>query len=348
MNKNNFEDQDKKVFNEYCKGYKYFPLIMPAKSRIVVFGDIHGDYKLAITLLKIANLINENNDWIGGQTYLVQVGDVLDNCRPTNNKKLDDCDNNSVKYDEPEDIKVFNLFTKLQTQAVKTDGAVLLLLGNHEIMNVQGNLTYVSKGDIDKFTNYDNYKNFNSGSEARKKAFSPGNEYSKILACTRMPAVIIGNFLFVHAGLSQQFTNNLNIKSRKDLYKINYNIKKWLLGLINKNNVVDIVNSSKYSLFWDRVLGGIPHNLHHKDPQCVKNLDTVLKLFQVGSMVIGHTPQIFANSEGINGTCSNKLWRVDFGGSFSFDKFDNVYDVTTQRKPQVLEITNDKEIKILK
>lgn len=344
-----YENEDKNMFKEYCRGYKYFPMIMPSQPRVVVFGDIHGDYKLAINMLKMAHLINNNNDWIGGKTYLVQVGDLLDNCRPQNTVELKSrCESIEFSDPEPQDIKVFNLFTKLYNQAIEAGGAVILLLGNHELMNVMGNFNYVSKNDIDKFNNYDDYKHFKTGEEARKNAFQPGNEYSKILACTRLPAVIIGNFLFVHAGIVSKFTNKLNITNRQDIYKINYHIKKWLLGLINKNNIVSIINSSNYSLFWDRILGGIPPNLHHKDKQCVDNLDNVLKLFHVGNMVIGHTPQVFNNSTGINSTCGNKLWRVDFAGSFSFNNFENNINDHNSRVPQFLEILNDQEIKIVK
>jgi hypothetical protein len=39
------------------------------KDRIIVLGDIHGDWELTIKLLKLAKVIDDNNKWIGGETY---------------------------------------------------------------------------------------------------------------------------------------------------------------------------------------------------------------------------------------------------------------------------------------
>lgn len=101
-----------------------------------------------------------------------------------------------------------------------------------------------------------------------------------------------------------------------------------------------------------RILGEIPPNINNNDPACVDYIDPVLKLFNIGHMIIGHTPQFFKNKSGINKTCGDKLWRVDIGACNAFDKFDNSYnnngEITDMRKAQVLEIINDTEIKVVK
>ena len=346
-----YEQKNKQLFDQYCKGYIEAPLVLPAKRRIIVFGDIHGDYNLAITLLKLGKVIDDNNKWIGGDTYIVQVGDQLDNYRPIQKSTMNDELKNNSKYkgDEPEDIKVLKLFTDLDKQAIKENGGVISLLGNHELMNVLGDFRYVSNNDIEKFKNYKKYNNFENSKDARLDAFKPGHEYAKFLACTRLSSVIIGSFIFVHAGIFP------GINDVDDLHKVNYIVKKWLLGLINKKNVGSILSSKIFfSTFWDRILGSIPPNMNNNDERCQKYLDNVFKILydknniNIKSMVIGHTPQIYANSDGINSACDNKVWRVDFGGSFSFDKFDKYYDNShSYRKPQILEILNDTDIKIL-
>ena len=49
---NNYkEDFINNEFKTHCKDYTYVPFIFPAVKKIVVFGDIHGDYKLAVNLL---------------------------------------------------------------------------------------------------------------------------------------------------------------------------------------------------------------------------------------------------------------------------------------------------------
>jgi hypothetical protein len=349
-----FESEDNKIFNKYCSGYKYFPIILPARNDdqdIIVIGDLHGDFELTLKTLRIAKVIDTNNKWSGGDTYVIQVGDQVDNCRPLD-KKCDEKDDSilsSYSGEIAEDVYVLKFLTELNKQANEKGGAVISLLGNHEIMNVNGNMNYVSYNDLEKFKNYKDADNpnlsFSTGKNARIHAFKPGNEYAKFLACTRLPALIIGSYIFVHAGFIQGFLKEVDIKNRYDLYKISIIIRKWLLGLINKNNVINIIKSKPYSLFWDRVLGGIPPNLNNNDPLCEKHLKNVLQLFDVKSMFIGHTPQSFTHHHGINKTCGNQLWRVDFGGSFGFNKFDNQYNdnknIIDYRHAQVLKIRGD-------
>ena len=55
---------------------------MYSNNRIIAIGDIHGDYYILIELLKLAKVIDCNNNWIGGSTYVVQLGDTLDGKRP--------------------------------------------------------------------------------------------------------------------------------------------------------------------------------------------------------------------------------------------------------------------------
>lgn len=341
---------DEKI-REMCAKYIYQPSIISAKKRIIAIGDLHGDYTLTVNSLKLAKVINDNLKWIGNDTHVVQVGDQIDRCRPINTT-CDDID--STDDDEGSDIKIMKLFTELDEQAQKVGGRVISLLGNHELMNVLGNLNYVSYEGLREFENYrDPYTGqiFKDGKKGRKHAFAPGNEYGRFLACTRLSAVIIGSFIFIHAGIIPEFLNKLDISDKKDIELINKRVKQWLLGLINKEYIDNIVGSFEYSPFWNRILGSIPVNMSNEDPACRQYLDPVLKLFNLKYMVIGHTPQFFNNQAGINSTCSNRLWRVDNGSSNAFNKFDNEYIKTGVlsdfRKVQVLEILNDKDINIL-
>ena len=44
--------------------------------------------------------------------------------------------------------------TALHSKAQQHDGAVYSLMGNHELLNVMGDMTYVSHENIKEFTNY--------------------------------------------------------------------------------------------------------------------------------------------------------------------------------------------------
>lgn len=343
---------DKQQFDDECPGYKYLPTILPAKRRIITFGDIHGDYELALTLLKLAKVIDSDLKWIGGDTHVVQVGDQLDRCRPNSHV----CNNKiTTSNDEASDIKILKLFTELHNKALPFGGAVISLLGNHELMNVKGQFNYVSYLGLKEFDNYvdpvNPKKKFKSGVEGRKHAFKVGNEYANFMACTRLSSVVIGSNLFVHAGILPEFIKSKNINDKNDLTEINNKVRKWLLDKLEKNSIEDIVGNGKDSIFWNRILGSIPNDKDQNYKDCEKYLEPTLKILQIGHMIIGHTPQFYANNNSINSTCSSKLWRVDIGSSSAFNEFDKSYlemgEVMNQRKPSVLEILNDNRFNII-
>jgi len=397
----NFKNNE---FKDNCKNYTFVPFIYEKVDRIVVLGDIHGDYKMAIKLLimsKVAEIVSEKTiqriktkkikksskksskqsskqkkqkrleitgsteisnitssitdvekeyklKWIGGKTHVVQVGDQIDRCRPNGSKTCDNPLTLRSSEDEDSDTKILKLFTDLHEQAVEHGGAVISLLGNHELLNALGEVQYVSFKGLNKFM--EKYKvdglDFEDPIEARKHAFQPGNEYGKFLGCTRNATVVIGSNLFVHAGIVDTLARELKLNSYLDVENINIIIKKWLLGLIQTNQVNNLVRSQD-SMFWSRILGSIPNNMPMSYEDCKDNITEVLKIFKIDKMIIGHTPQSFMFNKDINGTCGNKIWRVDNGGSKAFDTFDKHMKTYGERhhnrRYQYLEILNDNE-----
>ncbi len=357
---------DKTFFAKHCKGFPYTPPIIKRVPRIIAIGDIHGDLKLAKDCLKVAKCINNNDEWIGGNTYVVQVGDQIDSCRPLS--KVTKCNQPGVTInDEPSDIKILEFFTKVDKKAREQGGMVVNLLGNHELMNVMGNMDYVSYENLVIFDpkTHDVFK----GEDRRKQQFKPGSKWANYLGCTRLSSVIIGDFIFVHAGFVPNFIKNSNIKSKGDIVKINHLVRKWLLNklqddLQDTDYVNSIINSNPTSMFWDRILGTLPGDISMDSPKCQEYLQYALNIFGVKSMIIGHTPQFHQQHSGINWTCNREdqphgLYRVDFGGSHAFHFFDRDFtenmpkdidissdhvdsDVMNFRKPQVLEIVYEK------
>lgn len=368
MKKKSYDIQDiEKIFAEKCSKYNtpYVPAIMRKVKEIVVFGDIHGDYETAIEMLEVAKLVRYNNEskdyeWIGNDTYVVQVGDQIDRCRPEfhylNNKNGMKCtDPKATKNDEHSDIKILELFTKLDAEARKVGGMVISLLGNHELLNAQGYLNYVSYEGLKGFENYkdpETGKTFNNGMEARTHAFKPGNEYATLLGCTRYPAVVIGSNIFVHAGIIDGLIDDLKMTGPSDIEEINIRLRLWLLGVIDESNVSHIIDSANCnSMFWTRVLGKIKPGVPLDSAVCQKNLSKVLDIFHICGdggelrMMIGHTPQSFMYSDDINSTCGGRIWRVDNGSSKAFDSFDKEYTSNKKRsisrRTQYLKIVND-------
>lgn len=348
-------------FVKLCKNYEYIPSIHPKTRRIVVLGDIHGDEKLALEMLKIGKVISidsdENIEWIGGDTVVVQVGDQIDRCRPHSVDSLSCNVFGSTINDEASDIKIMKLFTELHYKAKKYEGKVISLLGNHELMNSLGYMDYVSKMNFSEFNDYIDMNNpslkFNSGEDARRHAFKPGNEMAVFMGCTRVSCLIIGSNLFVHAGIIDIIMDKLKIKKRNDVENIDITVRKWLLGLINKEYVKHIINASEKSMFWTRILGNIPYDVSNENTECIDHIKNVLSVLEIGHIIVGHTPQSFLHGHGINGICNDKIWRVDNGSSSAFHGYDKKYDKETgnvdeNRKPQVLEILDDSQFNILK
>jgi len=144
-------------------------------KRVVAVGDIHGDYRKLIKVLRTAKLVNHKNNWIAKDTALIQTGDLLDRGSDT--------------------ILIFDLMIKLKDQAKKFNSIVYMLLGNHEIMNLQEDFRYVTRSDVMSF----------GGMANRKKAFSLEGKYGKLLRTEMNATMIIDDTLFVHAGLTSNF-----------------------------------------------------------------------------------------------------------------------------------------------
>jgi hypothetical protein len=120
-----------KIWEEKCSKYNKEQIsIFPPVKRIIVLGDIHGDYNMMIELLKLAKVIDDKDNWIGDETYVVQVGDQIDRCRP---KIGSTCENDIIENDE--DIKGNCKISVLEGNknsrlAIKIDSGYLKILNN--------------------------------------------------------------------------------------------------------------------------------------------------------------------------------------------------------------------------
>jgi hypothetical protein len=110
-------------------------------QRIVAIGDIHGEFDGLASILEQAKIIDAQHRWTGGSAVLVQTGDFLDR--------------------GPKSRAVMDLLVSLEQQAPKQDGKVVVLLGNHEVMNLIGDLRYVAPEAYAEFAD--------AGSEKRRR-----------------------------------------------------------------------------------------------------------------------------------------------------------------------------------
>jgi hypothetical protein len=350
VNNELFTEED---FIKDCPNNKFIPTILQPTKRVIAIGDIHGDLGLAIKSFKLAKLIDDDFNWVADppNTIVVQVGDQIDSCRPI--PGVYDCHYNRYSDDKADDMKVIDFFNKMHKKAESVGGAVYSLLGNHELMNAEGKFDYASYDNFYNFKYVSENEKIYEGPAGRKDAFKPGGPISKMLACTRPSVLIIGSTMFVHAGVLPVLArrlDHLNMDSGTKLKYLNAVVRKWLLKKLSENedkeNKFLFVNDLKVSPFWTRIYGSIPENTSLESNECFNSVKKAIEVYKIGQLVVGHTPQLFTNKSGINGTCykqngDNKLYRVDGGFSRAFNIFDN------QGLVQVLEIINDKEFNIL-
>jgi len=101
--------------------------------KVVAFGDVHGAYDRLVEMLTQTGVIDAQLNWAGGKTHLVSVGDLIDR--------------------GPDSRKVLDLLMRLESEAPGAGGRVHLVLGNHEVMNLIGDLRYVSNEEYAAFAN---------------------------------------------------------------------------------------------------------------------------------------------------------------------------------------------------
>jgi len=171
-----------------------------AVEHVVAVGDVHGAYDRYVEILTVAGVIDANGRWAGGSTHFVQLGDVVDR--------------------GPDSRKALDFLRRLEREAQSAGGRVHVLLGNHEVARMLGDLRLTALAEYEAFAA--------SGSEAlrerflqtlkpaerdealkqtplgqieMRQAFGRDGEYGKWLR--QLPVTVkINGIVFVHGGIS--------------------------------------------------------------------------------------------------------------------------------------------------
>ena len=109
--------------------------------RVVVLGEVQGAYESAVKTLLAVGLVDDRLRWSGGNAILIQTGDLLDD---------------GIRVRD-----VMDLFMQLQEEAEAAGGQVIVLLGNHEALNILG-----MRGSV----NYETYQTFADENSAARQA----------------------------------------------------------------------------------------------------------------------------------------------------------------------------------
>lgn len=268
------------------------PTVLPAAERVIVIGDVHGDVGRINEMLFAMNIINKNMQWIANppNTVVVQMGDQLDSA---NRVPMPE---NEAQWEKLGDVEVLRFMDELDTIARPHGGRVISLIGNHELMNVMGDFTYVSPKSMD----------ITGNPEMRKRMFAPGGDLAHKLS-TRNIIQKVGSLLFVHGGLLPEHLNKL----QNNIHLVNEAFRKYLrkqlLSTAEANALVDLVMNMDGCL-WTR-----KYIEQQQEPETLAgNLNEILQRTQCSMIFTGHnTIQEISTFQG-------KLWFTDSGFSRAY------------------------------
>ena len=255
------------------------PTRYPPAERIVAIGDLHGDLPATRTALRLAGAIDEHDRWAGGAMAIVQTGDQLD--------RGDD------------ELEILDLLDALTEQAKAAGGAVHVLNGNHELMNVKQDLRYVTLGGFLDFLptpvadpeTVDPQVVVDAVHE-RLKACRPGHPFAKRLL-DRNVITIVGDTVFVHGGVLPHVVEY-------GIERLNQETRAWIRK--DRQYPPDILLATDGPV-WSR------HYSDDPDVEDCRLLEDVLDDLGARRMVVGHT----VSHEGISSACGDMVWRVDVG-----------------------------------
>jgi len=278
------------------------PQRRPMPKRLVAIGDLHGDLAAARAALRAAGAIDASDRWIGGELVVVQTGDVLD--------RGDD------------EQAIFDLIARLEREAQAAGGAVIMLLGNHELMNAAGDFRYVTPGamrDFDDAPGVDASRFAQLPAEVRGRvaALAPGGAYARWLAAHDVIA-IVGDTVFSHAGVLGDWVTQVD--------EANRSARCWLAGQAGGIEDVPSVARANQGPVWTRSFG-------LGDPDC-EAAKAALAALGARRMVVGHTVQ-----REINGVCDGTVWRIDVGLGKGYGGPIQVLELSSGRPPKVLSGT---------
>jgi len=258
-------------------------------ERVVAIGDLHGDYGRYIEVMKSAGLIDKAGKWSGGKTHLVQTGDITD--RGADSRKIIDH------------------LVKLSKQAKRKGGYVHLLIGNHETMNVVGDLRYVDPGEFKAFATKNSARLQNLQWERQlewmsantpdfaeldleayrqewekqvplgwvehRQAWSLNGEYGKWVENNQV-AIQVNDTIFLHGGISEKYCK----------FSLQSLTEQVIAGMkINDPTIVTAMNDPLGPVWYRGLAEEDEANEIYS-----QTLDNILARYGAKRIVIGHTP----------------------------------------------------------
>ncbi len=225
------------------------PIDIRGDFQIAALSDIHGQFDLFIQLLKNNQIIDSQRRWNFGDGHLVITGDVFD------------------RGDQVTEA-LWYLYD-LEKQAERSGGKLHLLLGNHEVMVLNGDLRYLNK-------------KYQVSSQLFAQSFEKLYSQNTILGeWLRQKNVLvkINQFLFAHGGFHPDLA-----RQKFSLEKINQLFKQSLVAqeLKTKRSELEYYLHKTNGPIWYR--GYFNENGASED-----EINLLLNHFKVTNIIVGHT-----------------------------------------------------------
>lgn len=226
------------------------PCLFENPDKLIAISDIEGNFFALYDFLLNNKVIDKNNKWMFGTGHIVLTGDIFDR-----GLKVTEC---------------LWFIYYLEQEAVKHGGYVHFILGNHEIMNMSGDLRYVRN----KY-----FENCNLLKTDYNSLYKPDTELGRWLASKNI-AEKIGPYLFVHGGISPELdsvTNSIELinNSAREFYFSSKAAKQ------SGDKLKNILYSGKFSPFWYR--GYIKQTINETE------LEKIIANYGVSTIIAGHT-----------------------------------------------------------
>lgn len=236
-------------------------------KKMLVISDIEGEFRAFRKLLQANGVIDQDYKWTFGNGHLVLVGDFFDRGEAV--------------------TQVLWLIYSLEEKAKDAGGYVHFILGNHEIMNMSGDLRYVHP------------KYFEAASLLGEDYMSLYGSRSELGEWLRTKNIVekVGSILFMHGGISSE-VNQLNLSSSR----LNRTVRPYYDDTAYK--YPDHKTALLYSdlgPFWYR-------GYYTTAPNIIQNrVDSTLNIFGVRYVATGHT--VIADT--ISSLFNGKLFNTD-------------------------------------
>lgn len=283
------------------------PAVLPPVGRILCIGDVHGDLKRLADLLRITGVINQNMQWVAepSNTVVVQLGDQVDSMTRGTEKD----------WETMPDTEVVRFMDHLDQIARRSGGRALSMIGNHELMNVMGDYSYVSPKSMA----------WSGGLERREDMFRNGGQIAQQLS-RRNVITRIGSVVFCHGGLLPRHLESV----QGNLALLNYVTRRFLRG--------EKLTQPETALFYTSVMGmeGVLWTRRYFEllaagntPELERILREVLQQIGAQTIVVGHN-----TVSQITGAVGGALWLVDAALSRAYDsEFNEVLEILHDDDP---------------